>query len=51
MDRENNKVDVIINLETKKDKEIAKKIKNVTVYDDNGLKLMYDKKIDISLDK
>ncbi len=51
VDRENNKVDVIINLETKKDKEIAKKIKNVTVYDDNGLKLMYDKKIDISLDK
>lgn len=51
VDRENNKVDVIIDLETKKDKEIAKKIKNVTLYDDNGLKLMYDKKIDISLDK
>lgn len=51
VDRENNKVDVIIDLETKKDKEIAKKIKKVTLCSDEGLKLIYDKKIEISLDK
>ncbi len=36
VDRDNNRVDVIINLETNKDKSIAKKIKKVTLYSDNG---------------
>lgn len=51
VDRDNNRVDIIIDLETKKDKETAKKIKAVNLYSDNGLTLMYDKKIEISLDK
>ena len=49
VDRENNRVDVIINLESNKDKSIAKKIKKVTLYSDNGLKLMNDNAIQIEL--
>ena len=49
VDRDNNRVDVIINLETNKDKSIAKKIKKVTLYSDNGLKLMNDNSIKIEL--
>ena len=49
VDRENNKVDVIINLETNKDKSIAKKIKEVTLFSDSGLKLMNDNAIKIKL--
>ncbi|MEG1410491.1 MAG: DUF4179 domain-containing protein [Terrisporobacter sp.] len=51
VDRDNNKVDVIMEFDSEKDKEAVKKIKNITLYSNNGLQLMYDKQLKINLQK
>lgn len=51
IDRDNNKFEVTIKLDSEKDKEFAQNIKYISLYSDSGLELILDKKMKIDLKK
>lgn len=51
IDRDNNKFEVTIKLDSEKDKEFGKNIKYISLYSDSGLELILDKKMKIDLKK